>query len=158
MDITSNAVGTKAPIFVNLGVLDVNSLEEFNTFGAPATRVRRLMNGTHWSTQDHVLEKLHPLEWSGQGQSKTIAIKLIFKMGSKIRTLGARMIQWVDHLWTRIILIQTLPTKKLHQLTRFLSEKKCQTPRHEHNQQSRQHDQQIPQSKMEKCTYQRTWR
>ena len=35
MDFTSNAVGTEAPIFVNLGLQAVNTLDAFNTFGTP---------------------------------------------------------------------------------------------------------------------------
>ena len=37
MDFTSNAIGTKAPNFVNLGLLAVNALDEFNTCGTPDT-------------------------------------------------------------------------------------------------------------------------
>ena len=35
VDFMSNAVGTKAPDFVHLGLPAVNSSDEFNTFGAP---------------------------------------------------------------------------------------------------------------------------
>ena len=109
------------------------------------------------------LKKLQRLEWSGQGQNKNIAIKLIFKLGIKIRTLGTKIIQWVGHLWTRLLLVQTRPTEQRHQFNQFLSVQKRQTPLHEHNQRSCQHDQRsrqhyqrILRSKKEKSTYQQT--
>ena len=55
-------------------------------------------------------------------------------------------ISWVDHLLTRLVLVLTLPTTQRHQLTRFMSEQKRQTPHHKHDQQSCQHDQRIIQS------------
>ena len=47
MDFTSSAVGTKAPDFVHLDLPAVNTSDEFNTFGAPATRARRPTDGPH---------------------------------------------------------------------------------------------------------------
>ena len=54
MDFTSNTVRNEAPTFVNLGLLSVNASDEFNTFGTPATRVRRPTDGPHWSVPDLV--------------------------------------------------------------------------------------------------------
>ena len=62
MNFTSNAVGTKAPNFVNLGILSVNPSDEFNTFVTPTTIIRRTTDGPHWSVIDHILEKLQRLE------------------------------------------------------------------------------------------------
>ena len=42
MDFTSNAVRNEAPNFVDLGLPNVNASDEFNSFGNPATRFRRL--------------------------------------------------------------------------------------------------------------------
>ena len=47
VDFTSNVVVTEAPDFVHLGLPDVNALDEFSTFGTPATRVRRPIDGSH---------------------------------------------------------------------------------------------------------------
>ena len=57
MDFASNTVGTKAPNFVDLEILDVTSLDEFNTFGTLATRIIRPTNGPHWYAPDHVFGK-----------------------------------------------------------------------------------------------------
>ena len=32
---------------------------------------------------------------------------MILKLGGKIKILGAKIILWVDHLWTRLLLVQT---------------------------------------------------
>ena len=40
-DFASNAVGTKVPNFVDLGLPSVNASDEFNTFGTTNTRIRR---------------------------------------------------------------------------------------------------------------------
>ena len=65
MEFPSNAVGTEAPNFVNLGILAVNTLDEFNTFGTPATRVRSPTTGPHWSAPDHVFVKVTVVGMSG---------------------------------------------------------------------------------------------
>ena len=54
--------------------------------------------------------KLHRIEWSGRGQSKTIMLKLILKPGGKFNILGAKIILLVYHLWTWLLLVQTRPT------------------------------------------------
>ena len=54
MDFTSNAVGTEAPNFLNLGLPAVNASDEFNTFGTPTTRFRRPLDVNHWYVPDHV--------------------------------------------------------------------------------------------------------
>ena len=54
MDSTSNAVGTGTPNFVYLGLVAVNALDKFNTFGTPATRVRIPTDGPHFSAPNHV--------------------------------------------------------------------------------------------------------
>ena len=57
MDLESNTVRTKAPHFVDLGLLAVNKLYEVNIFVAPATRIRRPTDVTHWYVLDHVFGK-----------------------------------------------------------------------------------------------------
>ena len=54
----SKSVGTEAPNFVDLGLLAVNTSDEFNTFGTPATIIRRPTYGPHWSAPDHVFGKV----------------------------------------------------------------------------------------------------
>ena len=53
----SDTIGTEAPNFVDLGLPAVNALDEFNTFGTPATRIIRLKNGPHWYVPDNVFGK-----------------------------------------------------------------------------------------------------
>ena len=48
-----NAVGTEAPDFFHLGLLDFNASDEFNPFGTPATRVRIPIDGSHWYVPGH---------------------------------------------------------------------------------------------------------
>ena len=50
----SNAVGTEAPHFVDLGLPAVNTSDEFNIFGTLPTRIRMPIDGSHWSASDHV--------------------------------------------------------------------------------------------------------
>ena len=54
MDLTSNAVVTEAPNLVNLGLPAIITSDEFNTFGTPATRIRRPTYGPYWSAPDHI--------------------------------------------------------------------------------------------------------
>ena len=81
MDFASNTVGTEANVFVDLGLLSVNTLDEFNTFGPPTTRIRRTTDGTYWSALSVTRSKLG------------YKYKLILKFGGKIRTLDAKTFQ-----------------------------------------------------------------
>ena len=53
----SNAVVTEALHFLDLGIPGVNVLDEVDTFGAPATRIRRPKDQSHWSTSNHIFGK-----------------------------------------------------------------------------------------------------
>ena len=66
MDFTSNSIRSEALNFVNLGLPVVNASYEFNTFGTPASRVRRPTYGPHWSAPDHIFE-----EATAVGMSRT---------------------------------------------------------------------------------------
>ena len=57
----SNAVRTKAPHLLDLGLPAVNASDEVNIFGAPDTRIIRPTDGFHWSAPDHFLEKIQRL-------------------------------------------------------------------------------------------------
>ena len=69
------------------------------------------------------LERLHILEWAGQVHKIYIVTKLILKLGGKIRILGAKIFLWVDHLWTRILLVQTQPMKNVTNWLDFCQDK-----------------------------------
>ena len=57
MDLVSNVVRTEAPKFVDLGLPEFNTLDEFGIQGTPATRMRRPIYGSHLSVPDHVFGK-----------------------------------------------------------------------------------------------------
>ena len=80
---------------------------------------------------------------------------MILKLGGEINILSSKIFLWVNHLWTRLLLVKTRPTEQRHQLTRFMSGQKIQSLRHEHDQRIHHHYQRIHQGKMEKQTYQR---
>ena len=54
VDFASNAVGTKAPHFVDLGLPYVNTLDEVNILGTPTTRIEKPADISHWSAPDHI--------------------------------------------------------------------------------------------------------
>ena len=65
MDLASNTIQNEAPSFVDLGLSAVNALDEFNTFGTPATRVRRPTDVPHWYFPDHIIGKATSVGMSG---------------------------------------------------------------------------------------------
>ena len=90
---TSNAAGTEAPHFVNLGLPVVNKGDKIGSFGVPATRVRRPKDESNWIPPDNLLGEVKVAGVSGLRIEKTIVTKLIFKLGKKIRILGAKIFQ-----------------------------------------------------------------
>ena len=62
-----------------------------------------------------------------------------------VKILGAKIIIWVNHLQTQLLLVQTRPTEQRHILTEFQL-KKRQSPRHWQDQRNFQRE-------MEKHTY-----
>ena len=93
MEFTSNAVRTEATNFVNLGLPAVNALDEFNTFGTPATRVRRPTEGPHWSVLDHIFGEAKVIGMSGTRSELDYSYKTDFQNWREIRTLGAKIFQ-----------------------------------------------------------------
>ena len=54
MNLSSNVVQTKAPKFVDFGLPAINKLNESGVLGTPATSIKRLTDGSHWTAPDHV--------------------------------------------------------------------------------------------------------
>ena len=54
---TRNAIGTKSPDFMRLGLPAINTSDELGSFGTSATRVGRQMDGSNWSVSGHVFCK-----------------------------------------------------------------------------------------------------
>ena len=57
MNFSSNAVQTKAPQFMDLGLPAVNTSDGFGILDTTAKSIRRLTDGYHWSAPDHVFGK-----------------------------------------------------------------------------------------------------
>ena len=74
----SNDVGTEAPYFMHLGILAVNALDEFNTFGNPVTRVRRPTDGFHLSAPGHVYGEVTVVGISGMRSEQKYSYKTDF--------------------------------------------------------------------------------
>ena len=55
---SSNVVQTKAPQFVDLGLLDVNTSNELGVLSTPAIRIIRPTDGSNWSVTDHVFGRV----------------------------------------------------------------------------------------------------
>ena len=79
MEFTINAVRTKAPNFVNLGILAVNASDEFNNFGTPATIFRGPTDGPHWSAPDHVFGEATAVGMSGKRSELDYSYKTDFQ-------------------------------------------------------------------------------
>ena len=90
---------------VDLGLYTINTLDKGASIWNPANRVVRPTYAANWSATYHILEKLQQLEtlWV---QSPIKAIKLILKIGGKIRNLIEKIIQGIDHIWTQLMLVQ----------------------------------------------------
>ena len=65
VDFTSNAVGTEAPEFMHLGLLELNTSDELRSFDTPVTKVGRLMDVSNWSETGHVFEEITTAGMSG---------------------------------------------------------------------------------------------
>ena len=100
-------VQTQTPQLMNLGFLTIKELDEVSGLSTPTTIIWRPMYGSHWSAPNHVFVKLKWLEWVRQSRTTNITIKLVFKLGKKIRNLSAKTFRWVDQLCTQLLLVQT---------------------------------------------------
>ena len=65
LDFMSNAVVTKAPYFVHMGLLSLNASDVFNAFGTPDTKVRQPTDVSHCSLPDHVFGEVTAVAMSG---------------------------------------------------------------------------------------------
>ena len=138
MDFASNFVQTKAPHFVDLGLLDVNTLNEFGIQGTPAIKIRSPTDVSHWFAPDHVFGKATAVVMSAARSDQDYIYKTYLTFGGKIRTLGAKTFRWFNHLWTRLFLVWTRPTKQRLNWTQLLLGGKLQNLRQEHDQRNNQ--------------------
>ena len=75
MDFMSNAVRTEGTNFVHFGILAVNTSDELNPFGTPATRVISLTDGSHWYTLGSVFVKGIAIGMSGMRPEQKYSYK-----------------------------------------------------------------------------------
>ena len=98
MNFSSHIIQTEAPQFVDLGLPAVNTSNKFGILGTLATRIRMLEDGSHWSAPDHVFGEATAVIMSVARSDQDYSYKLILRFGGKI-----------NHLWTRLVLVQTRP-------------------------------------------------
>ena len=79
VNFTRNAVGTKSPKSMNLGLLAVHTLDELGSFSTPATRVGRLKDGSKWSAPGYVFGKATAVGVSGPRSEKNYSSKTDFE-------------------------------------------------------------------------------
>ena len=79
----SNAVGTKIPDFMNLGILAINTLEELSSFCTPDTRVGRPMDVPNWSASGHVFGEVTAVGMSGTRSEQNYSYKTDFEIWSE---------------------------------------------------------------------------
>ena len=91
LNFTRNAVGTKRPNFINLGLPALHTLDELWSFRIPTTRVRRPTDESNWSVPDHVFEEVTAAGMSGARSEQSYSYKTDFENRRKIRILGAKI-------------------------------------------------------------------
>ena len=64
MKFANDPVQTQALHLMNMGLLKINTLNESDVFGTPATRTQRPTYVSHWSALDHVFGKPTAVEMS----------------------------------------------------------------------------------------------
>ena len=92
MNFASNAVLTKAPNFMDLGLPAFNISDEFNTFGNPATGVTIPTDRPHWSAPDHVSVKATVVGMIVTRSELDYSYKTDFQNGKKNQEFGSQNI------------------------------------------------------------------
>ena len=92
MYFTSNVVQIDALNFVDLGLPDVNALDEFNTFGNPATRIIRPTDGPHWSAPGHVFGEATAVGMSATRSEQNYSYKTDFEIWRENQDFGRQNI------------------------------------------------------------------
>ena len=92
MDFTSNSVRYEAPNFLDLGLLAVNTSDEFNTFGTPDTRVISPTDGPHCYAPDHVFGEATASVMSGTRSELDYSYKTDFQNWRENQDFGRQSI------------------------------------------------------------------
>ena len=89
---TSNAVGTKAPQFLDLRLPNVNALDEVNIFGTPTDIIRRLTDVSHSSALDLVFGEATAVGMSATRLEQDYSYKTDFQNWKENQDFGRQHI------------------------------------------------------------------
>ena len=134
MDFISSTVVTEAPYFVDLGLPAVNTSDEFNTSGTPATRFRRTMYGPHWSVPDHVFGEVKVVGMSGTSSELNYSYKNGFEIWRKNQDFGRQNISMSrpplnsNPIVTNTTNVKTSPIDSIHIRTKTPDPTLCTQP------------------------------
>ena len=92
VEFTINAVGTKSPDLMHLGLLVVNTLDELRSFGTPATKVGRPEDGSNWSAPGHVFGKATAVGMIGTRSEQNYSYKTDFETRRENQDFGCQNI------------------------------------------------------------------
>ena len=107
MNFSSNFVQTKAPQFVGLEIPDINTSNEFDILGTPTIRIRRPTDRSHWYALDTVFDRETAIRMSAARSYQDYSYKTYFDIWRENQDFGSQNIRRVEHLWTRLLLVQT---------------------------------------------------
>ena len=119
MNFTHDAVLTESQNFMNLGLSSVHASDELGSFRIPTTRIRRAIDGSNCLLSGHIIGGVTKDRIIRTRSEKNIVPKMILKLRGKSRFWAPKIVLLVDHLWTRLLLVQTRPTKQLRQVNQF---------------------------------------
>ena len=127
MSFGSDALFTKIPNSMNLGIASVLTSDKLRSVFIPTTRIGTPTDGSNLLLTIHIIGEVKSNRVSTIRSGRDYNVKKMLKLEGKIKILGAKIFLWVDHLWTLILLVRTLPTEKHHLLTQFQPEQKLQS-------------------------------
>ena len=97
MNLAADPVNIPTPLFVDLGLLKINSIDKGASICTPATKIQRTMNVAHGIVIDHIFVKTTAVR-DNVRENSDYNYKLVLKFGGKIRNFSAKRMQVVDHL------------------------------------------------------------
>ena len=150
VEFASNAVRTKAPDFVHLGITAINAADELGSSKKPATRVGRPTVGSNWSAPGHVFGEVTAVVMSETRSEPKYSYKNYFETRRKNLDFGRQNISMGRPTLDSTPFGTSTTNGKLHQLTRSLLEKNVRPHAtdmtRKHNQRNLQDDQRIHQN------------
>ena len=155
MDFVNNVVRTEAPNFAELGIPAVNTSDEVNILGTPATRIISSRDRSHRSDTDILFCKPTAVRMSATRSEHNYSYT-DFQIWRENQDFGRQNNPMSQPPLDLTTIGTNMNKVKTSQFDLIPIRTKIQNSCHEHDQQSHQHDQKNIQSEKEKCTYQRT--